>query len=412
MNRFLMLVGFALAAMIPALFTRVTGWKLPPLAAASIFGIAVVAAGFMLSWGAETAEKHISQGLILAAVALVTVLPEYAVDMYYAFQAGDAPESRYVHYAAANMTGANRMLVGLAWPMIILLHWWRNRERQIVLGHANAIEIGFLLLASLYGIVILVKNRIDLLDFAVLLALFVAYLWQVGRNPNAEGNDAFDEDDEPGPAAALSALSPRAQWAWMVGLGVLAALAILMSAEPFAEAIVASGRQIGIDEFLLIQWIAPIASEAPSISIAILFVLSQRAGSALTAMISDKINQWTLLVGMLPLAMSFGAGHVIGLPLDGRQHEEFFLTAAQSIFALSLLLRLRFSLWSGLLLVVLFAGQVVIAFLFRHDEAQVISSLTMLGWAYLALSVPLFLKELRGLASVIRAVVRGTASVQ
>lgn len=41
-----------------------------------------LAAGFMLSWGAEAAEKRISQGLILAGVALVTVLPEYAVDMY------------------------------------------------------------------------------------------------------------------------------------------------------------------------------------------------------------------------------------------------------------------------------------------------------------------------------------------
>lgn len=158
MKRFLMLVGIAFAAIVPALFVRMTGWKLSPLAAASTFGIAVVAAGFMLSWGAETAEKHISQGLILAAVALVTVLPEYAVDMYYAFQAGKAPESSYVHYAAANMTGANRMLVGLAWPTIMLLHWWRNRERHIVLGSANRLEIGFLLLASVYGFVILFKT--------------------------------------------------------------------------------------------------------------------------------------------------------------------------------------------------------------------------------------------------------------
>ena len=412
MKRFLMLVGIAFAAIVPALFVRMTGWKLSPLAAASTFGIAVVAAGFMLSWGAETAEKHISQGLILAAVALVTVLPEYAVDMYYAFQAGKAPESSYVHYAAANMTGANRMLVGLAWPTIMLLHWWRNRERHIVLGSANRLEIGFLLLASVYGFVILFKNRIDLIDFAVLFAVFACYIWQVGRIPKAENSEAAEEDEEPGPAAALSALPLCAQWAWMAGLGLFAAFAILMSAEPFAEAIVASGRQIGIDEFLLIQWIAPIASEAPSISIAILFVLSRRAANALTTMISDKINQWTLLVGMLPLAMSFGAGDVIGLRLDGRQHEEFFLTAAQSIFALSLLLRLRFSLWSAMVLVVLFAAQVAIAFVFRHDEAKVIASLTILAWAYLGLSVPLFLKQLPGLASVIRSVVRGATPIQ
>ena len=35
----------------------------------------------------------------------------------------------------------------------------------------------------------------------------------------------------------------------------------------------ASGRRLGIDEFLLIQWLAPLASEAPAVTIAILFVL-------------------------------------------------------------------------------------------------------------------------------------------
>ncbi|MGC5340861.1 hypothetical protein ACPXBC_30290, partial [Escherichia coli] len=82
--------------------------------------------------------------------------------------------------------------------------------------------------------------------------------------------------------------------------------------------------------------------------VAVLFVLATRAGNGLTAMISDKINQWTLLVGMLPLAMSVGAGVASALPLDARQSEEFFLTAAQSLFGLALLLRLRLSVTSAL----------------------------------------------------------------
>ena len=104
---------------------------------------------------------------------------------------------------------------------------------------------------------------------------------------------------------------------------------------------------------------------------------------------------------MLPLAMSFGASSIMALPLDARQHEEFFLTAAQSLFALSLLIRLRFALWAGLALMALFVVQVTIAFVFRNDEARVIASLTMLAWAYLALSIPFFIT---GLPSVIKAV--------
>lgn len=236
----------------------------------------------------------------MAGVALITVFPEYAVDFYYAFQAGNAgPGSNYVHYAAANMTGANRLLVGLAWPLLVFLHWLKNRNRAIELGEGNAIEISFLLVASLYAFVILFKAQIGLLDFAVLAAIYAAYIWRVRHVRKA---DDADDEGEAGPAAALDALPVRQQWAMMAALAAVACAVILLSAEHFAEAMVDSGRALGINEFLLIQWLAPLASEAPAVSVAVLFVLAGRAAGGLTTMISDKINQWTLLVGMLPVA--------------------------------------------------------------------------------------------------------------
>ena len=388
MKRFLLLLGIALVAIVPAAIFRFSGFRPNPVLDTAVFGVAVLAAGFMLSWGAEAAEKRISQGLVLALVALVTVLPEYAVDMYYAYQAGKAPESNYVHYAAANMTGANRLLVGVAWPLMAILHWFRTRERSIQLATVNVVEIGFLLVASFYAFVIVLRNRISLVDTVVLIGIFGAYLWVTGRMPKVESG--LEADDEPGPAAALATLSPARQWSWMGGLTIIAAAVILASAEPFAESIVASGRVLGIDEFLLIQWLAPLASEAPAVVIAVLFVLSGRAEGGLTTMISDKINQWTLLVGMLPLAMSVGAGALTSMPLDARQHEEFFLTAAQSLFGVALLLRLRFSLVSAIALAALFSVQLVVAFIFRDDVQRAIDALTTLAWVYLVLAAVIF----------------------
>ncbi|MFZ3141276.1 sodium:proton exchanger [Polaromonas sp.] len=394
MKRFLIFLLLALAAIVPAIALRVTGARPGALLDVAVFGLAVLAAGFMLSWGAEAAEKRVSQGLILAAVALVTVLPEYAVDLYYAFQAGKAPESHYVHYAAANMTGANRLLVGIAWPLMAFLHWAHARRRSIDLATATIVEVGFLLLASLYAFAIVLKNRIDLFDTLVLVCMFATYLWATARTPKVESETT--EDDDPGPAAVLGKLPPSRQWSWTVGLTIVAAAVILACAEPFAESIIAAGRLLKIDEFLLIQWLAPFASEAPAVVIAVLFVLSNRPERGLTAMVSDKINQWTLLVGMLPLAMSFGAGELTALPLDARQHEEFFLTAAQSVFGVGLLLRLRFSLVGAIVLAILFAVQVVVAFIFRDDPARAISSLTTLAWVYIALSIPLYLTRVPG----------------
>lgn len=164
-------------------------------------------------------------------------------------------------------------------------------------------EVGYLLLASLYAFVICVKGTITLLDFAILATIFGAYVWRVRHLPKA---DSSDEGEEPGPAAALNTLTAAAQWAAMGILVLVACAVILAAAEPFAEAMVDTGRVFGLNEFLLIQWLAPLASEAPAVSVAVLFVLAARAGSGLIALVSDKINQWTLLVGMLPLAMRRG----------------------------------------------------------------------------------------------------------
>ena len=53
---------------------------------------------------------------------------------------------------------------------------------------------------------------------------------------------------------------------------------------------------------------------------------------------SSKVNQWTLLVGTLPIVFAISSGTLHGLPIDAIQREELFLTAAQSFFAIAMLL--------------------------------------------------------------------------
>ena len=68
--------------------------------------------------------------------------------------------------------------------------------------------------------------------------------------------------------------------------------------------------------------------------IAILFTLRGNAQAAIATLISSKVNQWTLLVGSLPLAYFAGGGGIGGLPLNARQVEEALLTAAQTLIVL------------------------------------------------------------------------------
>ena len=399
-REFVIPVGVAALAVVPALFLRVTGGSVGALGDMTLFGVAILAAGFLLSWGAEAAEKYVSTGFVLAIVALITVLPEYAVDFYYAYRAGHDPTSGYVAYAAANMTGANRLLIGLAWPLLVGLHWWRSRQRGIALQSENAVEIGFLALASLYAFVIVLKGSIGLIDFVALLVLYGFYLRRTLQLPRA---DEDEEEEEPGPGAIITSMSPGLRWTVMGLMAATAMVLIVLSAEPFAESLIQAGRSLGIDEFLLIQWLAPLASEAPEVVVAILFVLDGRARAGLTMVISDKINQWTLLVGMLPIAMSIGAHSLSTLPLDARQHEEFFLTAAQSLFALALLLPLRLRLWSAVALVSLFVIQLALAFFYQATPEREIAVLTALAWVYLALAVILLVWHARRVPALARA---------
>src|SRR5581483_1040238 len=113
----LLLGAVALAVIGPAV--RLLGLHLAPQAEVLIYGLAIVGAAAVLAWATEVAQLDVSRALAFSVLALIAVLPEYAVDMYFAWRAASDPA--YAAYAAANMTGANRLLVGIGWPLVAVL---------------------------------------------------------------------------------------------------------------------------------------------------------------------------------------------------------------------------------------------------------------------------------------------------
>ena len=75
---------------LPALVVRFTHPDLPHPLEALLFGLAIVGAAFLLSWAAEVAQLDISAGLAIAVLALIAVLPEYAVDFVFAWKGGQS----------------------------------------------------------------------------------------------------------------------------------------------------------------------------------------------------------------------------------------------------------------------------------------------------------------------------------
>jgi cation:H+ antiporter len=219
-----------------------------------------------------------------------------------------------------------------------------------VLDPGYRLELGFLLLASLVAFMIPITGQIHIVLGVVMLGLFAFYLVRVATAED-EG-----EPDLIGPAATIAQLPASRRRPLVIAMFVAAAAAILVCAEPFADSLVASGEALGIDRFLLVQWLAPLSSEAPEFIVAILFAVRGKAAAALGMLISAKVNQWTLLVGSLPIAYLVGGGGP-SLVLDARQVEEMLLTATQTMMGIGILLALRMRRWHALALLGLFAVQ-------------------------------------------------------
>ena len=384
--------------------TGIADVHIDPTIEALIFGISIMAAATLLVWASEVAEQLVSATLALAVLAIIAVLPEYAVDIYFAWTAGQelldpsliqVGETPAAELALANMTGANRLLIGLAWPLVFFLFWFKTRKNELSVGKSNSVGLIFLGVATLYSFSIPLKESLSLIDSAVLISLFGLYLIMSSRTPPSE-------HELMGPALTIAALTPKRKWAAVIGIFIFAAGVVFAAAEPFANGLVETGESLGIDEFLLVQWLAPLASESPEFILAGLLALRGRAGAAMTLLISSKVNQWTLLVGSLPIAYSISGGTLDALPVDGRQAHEVFLTAAQSLFAVAVLLNLRFGIREASLIFVLFSIQLAIPV----DEVRV-----GFGFMYILLAIGWLFWERREVPQLFRharAAVSGT----
>src|SRR5205814_1754733 len=229
----------------------------------------ILAAAFLVAWGAEAAQFLISQGLALAILAWLQTLPEFAVEAVIAWDAGRDPER--AHLAIANLTGAIRLLLGLGWPMIYFVFAAAGRKQAVAhdgaggarhaapllpairLEPEHAVEVVGLVPPLLYFAVILLKESIGWIDAVVLLALYAAYLWTLFRAPPRAPDKLSDA-----PAASRWAYRQRG-WRRQAAIGGLFAAGgglLYATAHPFLESMLAVAGLFGVSQFVLVQWVA------------------------------------------------------------------------------------------------------------------------------------------------------------
>src|SRR5262249_11712675 len=333
----------------------------------------VLGSAMLIAWAAEAAQFLISQGLALAVLAWLQTLPEFAVEAAIAWDAGKAvqqgpgtPEA--LHATAlmtANFTGSLRLLVGLGWPMIYVtaaMFYRKKRKgalKDVKLEREHAVEVVFLLICIAYFFIVWLKGSLSLFDTVILSIIYGVYLFFLKKIPPQDEEKVEDLDRIP---QYILARSPRVRNALIIGLFASGGLILYFVAHPFLDSLKALATTLGLSSFVFVQWVAPFLSEFPEKVSA--FNWARRvttAPVALMNMVSSNVNQWTMLVAMLPIAYSLALGEPATIAFDEHQRVEILMTICQSLLGALILANMRFAWWEAAVLFTLWFIQFVLS---------------------------------------------------
>jgi len=341
----------------------------------------ILVASVLIAWGAESAQFFVAQGFALAILAWMQTLPEFAVEGVLAWR-------QQTDLLLANLTGALRLLTGLAWPMIYAtaatVHRRRTGQplRTIELDVHQSVEVIGLFFPLVYAAVIWWKGSLHVYDAGVLIAFYAGYLWLLTKLPPQEREGVGDLEAIP---RAMTTAPRRWRILSIAGCFAIGGVLIYFTAEPFLGSLIAFAGAIGVPSFIVIQWFAPIVSEFPELASTFYFARQKESASiGLMNIASSNINQWTLLVALLPIALSLSRGALSAIPLDSQQQSELLLTIGQSGVGLTFLLNMEFEWREALAMFLLFAAQFVLPAFFGQG-ARVWITAVFFAWVALAI---------------------------
>jgi cation:H+ antiporter len=340
-------------------------------------GVGLIGASFMLAWAADAGEAVFHGGLVLAAIALVAVLPEFVIETRFAYIG-------QTELVTANLTGATRLLLTGATALPLVVAFIARRRGQpaasFQLAPTRRLELGILLIAAIFAVQIVARGSLTVVDGTILVALYILYARRVQGSP----------EEEPavlGVPAGLLSLPPQYRRPSIAALIVVAAAVVVTVANPFADALLATGTSLGFDPYLLIQSVVPVATEAPEFVIVAVLVANRRPAQGLALFLASSVSQWTLAMGALPIAYLAGGGGP-SLPLGANEQIEMGFTIALTLFAVAALVSLRPERADAALIVGVLALQFVYPSAFMHVAG---------AFVLLVFAIDLFVDRRRGL---------------
>jgi cation:H+ antiporter len=336
----------------------------------------VILAALVIAWAAEAAQFIFSQALALAILAWLQTLPEFAVEAKLAWDAAHNPAR--IHEVTANFTGSIRLLMGFGVPLIYLIFVLfaqrkegKKKDLCLDLGREHSVEIIGMFTPLIYIAFIILKGTLNIFDGIVLISIYLLYLSVLHRLPPQQ---EYHEVAAPVRFILRKKRGGRLSWIgifFAIGGGLL-----YLTIGPFVGGLRSLAEDyLLISSFFMIQWLAPFLTEFPEKISAFYWASNKKkAPMGIANFLSSNINQWTLLVGMIPMVYSVGKGSLGEIVFDTLQKEEIALTLAQSTLCFLLFIDMKYSLFDAFGILGLFLTQ----FLFPHTRGAI--TLIYIAW--------------------------------
>lgn len=315
---------------------------------------------FLVSWAAESASMIISQGLALAILSWIQMLPELSVEATVAYTA--SYESEKISMIASNFTGSIRMLAGLAIPLIFLVrafllkHYTKVFQYKLPLLKLHSISILGNLIPVMIFFVVLLRKRIYLIDAVILITVYLLYLWFLRKTPPME--ESIEEAGFiPQQISKIKPLTVR--YTIILLLLISSGIIFYKFTPPFINISERTALKIGLSSFLFLQYLAPFLTEFEEMLTIFYWAKGEnKAPVGLLNLLNANISQWTLLPAVIPIAFFLGGGETY-ITLTSTQCSEIALTMSQTLLLIVILLKNYVTFFDTFLLLFMWLGQFV-----------------------------------------------------
>lgn len=309
----------------------------------------LVFASWLLSYGAEhLAERWGAKFVGRTLLSIATTLPEIAIVVY-------AAKDGAYETAIGSALGSNLLMMTLGLSIMLIIASTKLSKAPLKFIDVKQFKLDkiLLIITAVVGASLFIDGY-DFLDGIIFTGLFVAYLYLAFREMKQEkemktlGNEVHEADK--------SQMSKRHFVKAMI-VFIAGTVGIFVGAEPFVHSLGGLAIESGIPVAVLAIIISPIAGEMPEKISMIILARKGAAGASIAVanVLGSKILNNTILLSVAVFAAMAYGGFFEKIPNTPLLQDQMILVTVITMIALIPMFRNKLGLFSGVLLLILYA---------------------------------------------------------